>query len=125
MLPAEQGSEGEMLYNWKFREDLCIIHFDHTLDHDKHYNLGGRDLSQTLLILPHPERTPDISKSIGLCSQNGPVLTSLMNPIAAKYMLCARSRSTTFFLATSPGLGESGREPSTGITSPSSIAGQY
>ena len=80
---------------------------------------------QTLLILPHPVRTPEISNKIGLCSQKGPVLTSLMNPTAEKYILCFLSLSTIAFLAISAGLGEPGRDPSTGIPSSSPIAGQY
>jgi hypothetical protein len=62
---------------------------------------------------------------MGLCSQNGPVFTSLIKPTAEKYILCFRSRSTMSFLAISPGFGETGREPSTGMGSPSLIAGQY
>ena len=60
---------------------------------------------RTLLIFPHPERTPEMSKRMGLCSQKGPVLTSSMKPIAEKYILCFLSLSTTLFLAMSPGLG--------------------
>lgn len=79
----------------------------------------------TLFIFPHPDRTPEISKRIGLCSQNGPVFTSLMKPIAEKYILFFLSRSTVNFLATSPGFEASGKDPSTGISSSSVIAGQY
>lgn len=38
----------------------------------------------TLLIFPHPSCTPEISNRMGLCSQNGPFFTSLMNPMASK-----------------------------------------
>lgn len=47
-------------------------------------------LIMPLLILPHPSRIPEMSNSMGLCSQNGPVLMSLMNPMAEKYMLVCR-----------------------------------
>jgi hypothetical protein len=37
-----------------------------------------------LLILPHPSRMPEMSKRMGLCSQKGPFLTSLMKATAEK-----------------------------------------
>jgi hypothetical protein len=37
---------------------------------------GKRHPHHTLLILPQPALTPEISYSVGECSQNGPVLTS-------------------------------------------------
>lgn len=58
---------------------------------------------------------PEISYKIGLCSQNGPVFTSLMKPMAEKYMFVFLSLSTMFFLATSETAGADGREPSVGI----------
>lgn len=66
---------------------------------------------------------PDISYSIGLCSQNGPFLTSLMNPMAEKYKFAFRSLSTVLALVTSPGSGVFGNEPSSGTLSDSDIAG--
>lgn len=89
------------------------------------YHLPQRMNGQTLFILPQPAGTPEISNSIGLCSQNGPVFTSLMKPTAEKYILCFLSRSTRVFFAMSPGFGVPGRDPWSGMASPSLIAGQY
>lgn len=43
-------------------------------------------LIMPLLILPQPSLIPEISKRIGECSQKGPFLTSLIKPMAEKYM---------------------------------------
>jgi len=114
-----------MLDDRKLRKNFRVVHFDHALRFILEFYIDSPGMKHTLLILPHPDLTPEMSKRIGLCSQKGPVLTSLMKPTAEKYMLCNLSRSTTFFLAISPGFGEPERKPSTGIESPSDIAGQY
>lgn len=67
---------------------------------------------------------PDISYSIGLCSQNGPFLTSYIKPIAEKYRFSFRSLSTLVSFVTSPGLGAPGNEPSSGTFSDSDLAGE-
>lgn len=82
-------------------------------------------LDKTLLIFPQPLRTPEMSNKIGLCSQKGPVLTSLIKPTAEKYMLRFLSLSTMVFLVMSPGFGEPEREPSSGMRSPVEMGGQY
>jgi hypothetical protein len=74
-------------------------------------------LIMPLLILPQPSRIPDTSKSTGLCSQKGPVLTSLMKPMAEKYMFAVRRRATVSGLRMSAGLGAPGTEPSSGMGS--------
>lgn len=81
-------------------------------------------LTMPLLILPHPSLMPEISNKIGECSQNGPFFTSLMNPMAEKYMFDWRRSSTTVGLVTSPGLGLPLTDPSRGMGSVSLVMGR-
>lgn len=77
----------------------------------------------TLLIFAQPVRMPEMSYSMGLCSQNGPFFTSLMNPIAEKYRFVFRSLSTILVFTTSLGSGAFDNEPSSGVRSVLVIAG--
>ena len=112
-----------MLDYREFGKNLGIVHLQHSLE----IISSGKSQKvkiHALLILPHPAFTPEMSNKIGLCSQNGPVFTSLINPTAAKYILILRSRSTMFFFAISAGLGEFDSAPSMGMFSPACIGGQ-
>lgn len=79
-------------------------------------------LIMPLLILPQPSLTPEISNSMGLCSQKGPFLISLINPMAEKYMFVCRSSSTTAAFVMSPVLGAPRTDPSRGMASSSLMA---
>lgn len=74
-------------------------------------------LIMPLLILPQPSLIPEISNRMGECSQNGPFFTSLMKPIAEKYILVWRKSSTTLAFVTSEGFGAPLTDPSRGIWS--------
>lgn len=81
-------------------------------------------LIMPLLILPHPSFMPEMSNSIGLCSQNGPFFTSLINATAAKYMLTCLMSWTMLGLVISLGFGAPLTEPSRGIGSFSLLIGR-
>ena len=66
---------------------------------------------------------PDMSYSIGLCSQKGPFFTSYMKPIAPKYRFALRSHSTVEIFVTSAGSGALFKDPSTGMGSADVIGG--
>ncbi|KAL6872348.1 hypothetical protein HDV57DRAFT_267730 [Trichoderma longibrachiatum] len=81
-------------------------------------------LIMPLLIFPHPSLIPEMSNSIGLCSQNGPFFTSLMNATAEKYMLTCLILSTMLAFVTSLGFGAPLTEPSVGMGSTSLLIGR-
>ena len=61
LLPAEEGAEAEMLDDGEFGEDFGVVHFKHALGYISERLRGFMGLSDTLLILPHPACTPEIS----------------------------------------------------------------
>lgn len=129
-IPREERSEGEMLYDGELGKHLSVEHLDHALHFpvrscpqkfECFLSLWVYCRLLTLLILPQPSRMPEMSYRMGLCSQKGPFLTSLMKPMAEKYMLVSRNLSTASALSTSPGLGARSTDPSNGMASASVI----
>ena len=58
---GEEGAEGEVLDDRKFREDFCVVHLDHSLMWGQSMHVIKSVMILTLLILAHPALTPETS----------------------------------------------------------------